>query len=276
MNSSSAGSLAVTRLAASENTARNLVMLHGIYGRGRNWHGIARALVAARPDYACWMVDLPHHGDSGPGTHGDTIGGLAADVAQWLAVNAIVPDAVLGHSYGGKVALALSARIPDTRMQIWVIDSTPETKLPSGSAWGLLDIIRGLPPRFATRDEATHAIMGAGYPLGVAQWMGTNLVRGGSAFAWRLDFDAMERLLRDFFGTDLWNVVEHPSSGHDIHILKASESNAISPDAVARITAAAGSHLHLHLRDGGHWIHAESPEVVVGLLCEHLPHTIGG
>jgi hypothetical protein len=29
--------------------------------------------------------------------------------------------------------------------------------------------------------------------------------------------------------------------------------------------------VHLHHREGGHWIHAESPGVVVDLLAEHLP-----
>ena len=32
--------------------------------------------------------------------------------------------------------------------------------------------------------------------------MTTNLVRDGESFRWQLDFDAMERLLRDFFATE--------------------------------------------------------------------------
>ena len=64
--------------------------------------------------------------------------------------------------------------------------------------------------------------------------MATNLVREGGGFVWTLDFDAMERLLRDFFVTDLWPVVESPAPEHDIHIVKASESSAISNAAVKR------------------------------------------
>ena len=76
--------------------------------------------------------------------------------------------------------------------------------------------------------------MANGYDLPVAQWMGTNLVRDGEAFRWQLDFTVMERLLLDFFRTDMWRAVEHPSPLHDVHILKASQSNAISPAAVTR------------------------------------------
>jgi pimeloyl-ACP methyl ester carboxylesterase len=250
---------------------RTLVMLHGIYGRGRNWQGIARAVVAARPEYACWLVDLPHHGDSPAGAHGDTVRGLAADVIDWMASSGIVADAILGHSYGGKVALAIAAEAPEVRLQIWVIDSTPETKPPTGSAWTMLDLIRRLPPRFKTREEAIEQIIQGGYTRGVAQWMSTNLTRVDDAFAWRLDFGAMERLMRDFFQTDLWSVVESPSGQHDIHVLKASESSAISTDAVRRLEAATNDRVHLHHRAGGHWIHAESPQVVIDLLLQYLP-----
>jgi pimeloyl-ACP methyl ester carboxylesterase len=262
--------LAATRIG-TDTASRSLVMLHGIYGRGRNWQTIARAVVASRPEYACWLVDLPYHGDSPAGAHGDTVRGLAADLAEWCAAHGIAPDVVLGHSYGGKVALALADAQRDRPLQVWVIDSTPEVKPPGGSAWSMLAVIRALPERFRSREEATNAIVEGGYDIGVAQWMATNLSRTDDGFVWRLDFAAMERLLRDFFTTDLWNVVESPAPLHDIHFLKASESSALSSTAVERLTAATGPHVHLHHRQGGHWIHAESPLAVAELLVERLP-----
>jgi pimeloyl-ACP methyl ester carboxylesterase len=262
--------LAANRVGA-EAAPRSIVMLHGIYGRGRNWLTIARAVVAARPEYACWLVDLPYHGDSPAGRHGDTVRGMATDVIEWCATANVSLDAVLGHSYGGKVALAIADQRRDRPLQVWVIDSTPEVKAPSGSAWGMLDVIRGLPSRFATRDEATQAIVSGGYSLAVAQWMATNLVRSDEGLVWRLDFAAMERLLRDFFDTDLWPIVEATPAGHEVHFLKASESSVISPAAAARIEAVSGPRVQLHHREGGHWIHSESPAVVAELLIQHLP-----
>jgi pimeloyl-ACP methyl ester carboxylesterase len=259
------------RLSSAAAPPRNLIMLHGIYGRGRNWQGVAKAVTAARPEYGCWLVDLPHHGDSGPGTHGDTVAGLASDLTDWLSVEGITADAILGHSYGGKVALAMAAAMPTATLQVWVIDSTPEVKPPSGSAWTMLEVVRQLPREFTSRAELVAALTKAGYSQAVALWMSTNLEREGASFRWRVDFDAMERLMRDFFTTDLWAVVESPSPTHDIHFLKASESSAISPEAVARIAAAPHDRVHLHQRPGGHWIHAESPDVVISLLTELLP-----
>lgn len=268
-SSSSSSSLSASRVGADTAT-RHLVMLHGIYGRGRNWLGVARSLIAARPEYACWLVDLPHHGASGPGVHGDTVTGLAADVDDWLHASGVVPTAVLGHSFGGKVALALAARRQDQPLLVWVIDSTPEVKAPSGSAHDMLQVIRQLPARFPEREAVQTALQEAGYTLGVAQWMSTNLVRDDDGFRWQLDFHAMARLLANFFETDLWDVVERPAPGHQLHVLKASASNVISPPAVRRLESA-GPDVHLHHRDGGHWIHAERPDVVTDLLVETLP-----
>jgi esterase len=263
--------LSTSRIAASDDTSRHLLLLHGIYGRGRNWQAIAKAVTDARPAYACWLIDLPHHGDSGPGTHGDTVQGLAADLDDWVAAEGLTPDAILGHSFGGKVALAFAQRRREQPLQVWAIDSTPDTGEPSGSAWNMLRAVRGLPDRFASRDEVIDGLVKAGYAAPVAQWMATNLAREGDEFVWRLDFDAMEGLLRDFYRTDLWSVVEDPDPKHDLHFLKASESTVISPASVSRLRAAPPDRVHLHERKGSHWIHAESPDVVTQLLAEHLP-----
>lgn len=263
--------LAATAVAASEAPSRALLMLHGIYGRGRNWQQIARAVTAARPEYGAWLVDLPYHGDSAAGRHGDTIRGLAADLADWSAAQQIAPAAVLGHSFGGKVALAFAATLREHPLQVWVIDSTPEARPPSGSAWEMLALVRSLPPRFSSREEVVDAIVSAGFARGVALWMASNLVREEGGFVWRLDFDAMERLMTDFFATPLWDVIENPSPLHEIHIVKASASNAISREAVERLEAAAGDRVHVHHREGGHWIHTEAPEVVTELLVQSLP-----
>ena len=114
------------------------------------------------------------------------------------------------------------------------------------------------------------ALTTRGWPLGVAQWMATNLVRDNDAFVWRLDLDVMEQLLRSFFSTDLWPIVEHPAPGHVVHFVKASQSSAMSDDAVRRAESLPSDRAVVHHLDGGHWIHAESPQAIVDLLAQGL------
>lgn len=269
--------MVVRRVGASEPDVRHLVLLHGIYGRGRNWLGVARTLVERRPDWCCWLADMRHHGDSRPGAPAGTLAALADDIADWAAAAAVTPAAVLGHSFGGKVALAYAGRESARPLQTWLIDSTPEAKEPSGSAWQMLGIVRNLPATFGSRQEAIAGIEAGGFSTDVAQWMSTNLRQEAGVYRWQLDFDVMEQLLHDFFETSLWAVLDPGADGHDIHVLKASQSSVISPETVARLThlqdapVAEHARVHLHEREGGHWIHAESPQVVIELLAEHLP-----
>lgn len=260
-----------TTLVGDPNAPHALVMLHGIYGRGRNWQAVAKAVVAARPDYRCILVDLPHHGDSPAGRHGDTVRGLAHDLDDWCAQTGLQPEVVLGHSFGGKVALALAERHPDWELQTWVIDSTPAPRDAGGSAYDMLQLIDTLSSTFPSREAAADALVKGGYARGVAVWMATNLSREGDVFVWQLDFDAMRHLLDDFFQTDLWAVVDARAAGHEFHFLKASTSSAMSDAAAAHVEALADPGVHLHRRDGSHWIHAESPQIVIDLLLAHLP-----
>ena len=74
-------SLHVTPAAASETATLRMMMLHGIYGRGRNWMSMAREIAAARPEWGALLVDLRLHGDSPAFDPPHTVDAAAADVA---------------------------------------------------------------------------------------------------------------------------------------------------------------------------------------------------
>ncbi|MCC7042531.1 MAG: hypothetical protein IT183_01585, partial [Acidobacteria bacterium] len=66
-------------------------------------------------------------------------------------------------------------------------------------------------------------------------------------------------------------VVEHPATGHTVHFIKATESSVMSDDAVQRAQEAAPDRVFVHHLEGGHWIHAEKPDAIVGLIAGVLP-----
>ncbi len=123
--------------------------------------------------------------------------------------------------FGGKVTLAVAATPPAALRQIWMIDASPGTGTPAGSAWNMLTHVRSLPPAFAARADAIAGLEKLGWPTGVASWMATNLRYTDGEYRWALDFDALETLLHSYFTTDLWHVIESPPPNLDIHIVKA-------------------------------------------------------
>ena len=251
---------------------RWLYVLPGIFGAGRNWGSVGRRLVRERPDWGVSLVDLRQHGMSQGFQPPHTVQAAAADLEGLAAV--VPPDALLGHSFGGKVAL-LAAAQPHFRgrvRQLWIIDSTPDAGPPAGSAWQMLLLLQRLPDDFASRAELVGALTTSRVSLPIAQWMATNLHHVHGRYRWRFDRDAMEALLRSFFDTDAWAVVEAPPPGPDIHFVRATESSVMSPEAVGRARRAGeGGRVHVHDVAGGHWLNADNPDTIVHLLVHNLP-----
>src|SRR5690606_3543260 len=181
--------------------------------------------------------------------------------------------AVLGHSFGGKDALEYARGHGEGLRQVWAVDSTLNASEPSGSAWQVLQAVRSLPDRFPSREALIEGLGRHGHPPELASWLGMNLERADGELRWRLDWDGVEEMLRDYFRTDVWEVVEAPPDDVEVHVVRATESSSLGPADVARIRAAEAVHgrTHIHELVGGHWIHVDNPDAVVELLAGGLP-----
>jgi esterase len=254
-----------------------LFVLHGIFGAGRNWNSVARRIVRARPEWGAVLIDLRLHGQSRRFPPPHTVTAAAADLGELADYMGTAPAAILGHSFGGKVALlvadgAAGSDLVHSLRQVWVVDSTPEPVAPGGSAWEMLQLVRRLPDRFATRDDLIQRLVDGGIRQPVAQWMATNLELADRGFSWRFDVKALEKLLDSFSETDAWKIVETPPPGVEIHLVKAEESSVLDGPALQRAERATGNgRTFVHRVSGGHWVNAENPDAIEQLLVQRLP-----
>jgi esterase len=248
---------------------RWVAVLHGILGAGRNWASVLRRVVRSRSEWGAVLVDLRQHGHSLGFPPPHTMERAAADLDTIEHAPGL--RALIGHSFGGKVAL-LRAHDDDRIAQVWVMDSTPAARSVDAGPRALIRLVRSLPDSFASRHDAVAAMTDRGVARPVARWMATNLAHVGDEFRWRLDFDDMEALINDFSSADLWSLVEEPRPGLTIHFVRATRSPVLDEVAVARIRDAAGETgcVHLHEVDGGHWINGDNPDALVGLLRDEL------
>lgn len=234
---------------------KRLVMLHGIFGRGRNWGSIARALAGSATGWTIDLVDLRLHGASRGFAPPHDVEACARDVT------ALGPmDALLGHSFGGKVAL-LAASLAGVR-RTWVIDSDPGARAPTGESWRMLEVLRAHPGPFAKRDDAVAAVLAAGYDARVATWMATNVEPGAGGYTWIFDPDALEALLRDYFARDLWSLV-----GGSTRLVRGTRSPVLDDAKVERARAAGAI---VHELDATHWVHVEAAASLTALVAADL------
>lgn len=245
--------------------------LHGIFGAGRNWRSVAREVTAAT-GLGGVLVDLRLHGGSIGFLPPHTIAACAEDVRELVEEEGPRARALVGHSFGGKVALALARRPPRGLRQLWVVDASPSAGEPGGQALDMLDAVRDHPGPFGDREEAVAALEEAGFERMVARWMATNLEERDEGLRWGLNLDGLQALLEDYDRTDLWSVVEDPPPRTDVHVVKALGSNLLDEEACRRIEEAGRGRgrTRLHRLEGGHWLNVANPEGLVNLLSERL------
>jgi pimeloyl-ACP methyl ester carboxylesterase len=262
-----------------EAPARWMLFLHGILGRRANWRSFARRWVQGLEGWGAVLVDLRDHGESqglsGPRTVASAGADLVALAEAVTQARGGRVAAVLGHSFGGKVAIAAAEQLRAAGHELdelWIIDAPPgpRTQPRDRTTDRTFELLERLPDRFASRSEFIDAVVEGGLARGVAQWLATNLVETGDG-SWRfgLELEPLRALLRDFTEIDLWPIVEaEATAGTRVVLVLGGRSAAVFGEQRERAEALASAGvIELEVIDGaGHWVHVDRPSELLGLL----------
>ncbi len=107
--------------AQSPNNNSPIVLVHGLFGSLDNLGVLARDVRDARPTL---QVDMRNHGLSGRSDEMN-YAAMAQDLLDTLDAHHIERVDLIGHSMGGKIAMALSAVAPERIGKMVVIDVAP-------------------------------------------------------------------------------------------------------------------------------------------------------
>lgn len=265
------------------------VLLHGILGSRKNWGTFARRLVKEFPKWQFLLVDLRCHGDSAAiekqGPH--NIASAALDILKLLGQLKLRPRVIVGHSFGGKVALSMVDQVakPLGRpARVWVLDATPGKVRAGGDGEDhpgeLILFLKTLPKEIASKRDVVDALVREGFSKDVAQWVVTNLKpiatpgSPNSSFSWAFDLNGISEMYQSYEETNLWKVVEDVPRGVHINFLKAERSlHRWALEDLQRIHSAeevaveGGGGVEMHvLEDAGHWVHADNPDGLFNIL----------
>lgn len=224
-----------------------ILIVHGLYGSGRNWGVIARRLA---DDRRVVTVDMRNHGASRWEESHD-YHDLGADLGE--VVDAIGGEAdVIGHSMGGKAAMVLSLDSPDRVRRLLVADIAPVAY--SHTQVHLIHAMRALDlTLIPTRSQANAALEAAIPEPDVRAFLLQSLDVKGQR--WMLNLEVLERDMEKITG---FPAVSGRFDGPAL-FLAGANSDYVLAEHRPLIKRLFPNARQAKIPGTGHWLHAEKP-----------------
>jgi pimeloyl-ACP methyl ester carboxylesterase len=247
-----------------------VAFLHGLFGQGRNWTQIAKAV--SGPDGTgarCLLVDLPDHGRS-PWTREFSYEAYAERVAATLEAAAPgEPWVLVGHSLGGKVAMVTTLVRRDLVRSLVVVDIAPKDYGDLDRFVGYMDAMAALPlAELTSRADAEQRFAAAEPDPTVRGFLLQNLRRHGQEWSWQANLALLARdaargsesRIADFPATG-----EPPWDGPVVWLVGGGSGYVRAEDGEAMRALFPRTRL-VTVKGVGHWVHSQAPEVVAETL----------
>lgn len=239
-----------------------VILLHGLLGSGNNLGALARQLGGG---YKTLRVDLRNHGRS-PHSSSMNYPLMVADLLRFLDERNIEQCALVGHSMGGKVAMALALLCPQRVAALVVVDICP-IEYQDSRHDEVFEALQGMPLHKLEGREHADAILGQHIAdTGMRQFLLSNLYRQREAYAWRMNLPALvEHRGQLAAAPGLGSVYPGPTL-----FVKGALSDYIDSRCREAIKSQFPQALLKIIADTGHWPHAEKPLVFNGLVKRFL------
>ncbi len=235
-----------------------VMIVHGLYGSGRNWGVIAKRL---SDNFRVITIDLRNHGNS-PHTETHTYSEMAGDIAE-LIDQLAGPMQIVGHSMGGKAVMTLALTRPELITRMVIADIAPVTythsQLPYIHAMRAVDL-----SRVDRRSDAEAQLAEQGVEPALCSFFTQSLDVTGKR--WRLNLDTLER--------DMDRIMSFPEFSNSFDgpalFLSGAQSEYVLPGHRSLIKSRFPGARFAKLKDAGHWLHADQPRAFEAALRSFL------
>ena len=234
-----------------------LVLLHGLFGQATNFATLQRRLAAR---FRVLALDLRNHGAS-PHASGMDYGAMSRDVLETLHRLDALPCALVGHSMGGKVAMAAALADASAVSRLLVADIAPKPYSPAHRANAAAMAAMKLSPGI-TRAQADAALAEAVPAADIRAFLLQNL-RLGDMPAWRI---GLAEIIAGIADIEDWPEPEGgPYPGPTLFVA-GERSDYIRESDRPAIRASFPASRFVTLRGAGHWLHVDAPAAFAAVV----------
>lgn len=254
-----------------------LVFLHGLMGSGLNFRRIGQAF---ENEFHILAFDQRGHGRSFHPESGYHPRDYAGDLRQILDELGWDQIALVGHSMGGRNALAFAAQFSQRVKALVIEDIGPEA---SSVAMNRIErLIAEVPTPFHSRSEA-KAFFENEYPDRISWYPAAQVVsrfllsnieqKADGTLDWRFAKEAILKSARDGRNEDQWD------NWRNLHmpvlLVRGAESSDLTPEIFSKMKATLPGVEAVEVPGSGHWVHFDQPEVFISLLRRFFHRVFG-
>mgnify|MGYP000102895444 CR=1 FL=1 len=238
----------------------DLLIVHGLFGSGRNWRAIARNISSDRQVH---VVDMRNHGESFWNAD-NSYESMAEDLKK-IITSLKSPVDVLGHSMGGKASMVLAAKQPELIRRLVIADIAPVT-------YGHSQI------RYVTAMQATDlagVTRRSDADIRLAETVDVPALRSfflqsldlkSDPPKWRLNLEVLGQSMAEIMGfPEVDGTFDSPTL-----MLSGADSDYVSSDHRPRIKTLFPNAKFAKIPGAGHWLHAEKPREFVAAIAAFL------
>lgn len=239
-----------------------LLAIHGLTGYGGRWRHLAGYL----PEIAIAAPDLLGHGRSSWAAPW-TIDANVAALAALLDEDADAPVLVVGHSFGGALALHLAAAHPDRVAALLLLD--PAVGLDGGWMRDIADAMFSSPdypdPGEARMAKATGSWVDVDPALLDTEFGEHLITLPNGRYGWRVSLPAMMS-----YWSELARDVVLPPAGTATALVRAKQTSPpyVGDDLIAGLRERLGSDFRLLDFECNHMVPHAKPAEVAALIRE--------
>ena len=224
-----------------------LMIIHGLYGSGRNWGVIAKRL---SDKFHVIAVDLRNHGES-PWFDSHNYHDMAEDLVEVITYLNIRPD-IIGHSMGGKAAMVLALKNPNFVNRLLIADIAP-VKYEHDQSKFIEAMQKVDLSKVEKRSDAIMALSNFVEDKSLQSFFTQSLDL--KTKSWKLNLDILSSEMHEILS---FPKIDEKFSGHTL-FLRGENSEYIQAEHREIINSLFTKARFATLKDAGHWLHAEKP-----------------
>ena len=246
-----------------------VLLIHGLFGNLDNLKNLGSVL---EQHHQVIRVDVPNHGLS---EHWDQMDypQLADAMIDVLDELHLTQAHVVGHSMGGKIAMAMALLHPERVISLVVADIAPVAYSPRHQI-----VFAGLTSlelnANTTRKSALVHLTSAGIDEPTSQFLLKNLQRTDSGFEWKMNLTGLIESYDRIIG---WTLPLTDDNRFDKPALfiRGGESNYVTAEHRDEIMRQFPHASAKTLNGTGHWLHAQKPEIFNRIVSEFIEQNQG-